>query len=37
MAGSDAIRGFVIQGIISILESVESDNWNSIKVEPPLS
>lgn len=34
MAGSDAIRGFVIQGIISILESVEIDNWNSIKVEP---
>lgn len=34
MAGSDAIRGFVIQGIISIFESVESDNWNSIKIEP---
>ena len=34
MSGRDSVRGYVYQAIIAVLESLENDEWDKIKVEP---
>ena len=34
MSGRESVRGYVYQAIIAVLESLENDEWDKIKVEP---
>ncbi|MGN1166217.1 MAG: hypothetical protein ACI4S2_07330, partial [Lachnospiraceae bacterium] len=34
MSGRESVRGYVYQAIIAVLESLENDGWDKIKVEP---
>ena len=34
MGGQSAIRGYLIQTIIAVLESLENDDWQSVSIEP---